>query len=244
MTTFTGKIALVTGATRGIGRAIAELFLAGGATVLGTYAADAAAAERFQCEAGNGRLHLFRCDVADAAAVAGLYETVEKEFGGLHILVCNAGIRKDGFVATLDPGDWQRVIDVNLTGTFLMARHAAWLMRRNKFGRIVFITSPMAHLGFAGVGNYAASKAGQIGLMKSLSKEVAKRGITVNCVAPGFIETELLAGLNDEQLAEYRKLIPFRRFGTAREVAEAVAFLASGQAAYISGSVLEVTGGL
>jgi 3-oxoacyl-[acyl-carrier protein] reductase len=140
--------------------------------------------------------------------------------------------------------DWQRVLDVNLSGGYTMCRHVLPLMLKQKYGRIIFITSPMGHLGFAGQANYAASKAGQVGLMKSLSKEVAKRKITVNCVSPGFIGTDFIGDLSEEQMKEYRKLVPAGRFGTPEEVADAVLFLADRKAAYINGAVLEVTGGL
>ena len=140
--------------------------------------------------------------------------------------------------------DWLRVIDVNLNGSYNMAKFAVMLMLKKKYGRIIFITSPMAYLGFAGQANYAASKAGQIGLMRSLSKETAKRKITVNCVSPGFIDTELISGLSPEKKAMYQKMVPIARFGTPEEVAAAVLFLAGRQAAYITGSVLEINGGI
>jgi 3-oxoacyl-[acyl-carrier protein] reductase len=242
---FTGQKAVVTGATRGIGRAIAEAFLAAGATVIGTYASSDSDAEEF-IDSGNWgeRLQLHRCDVADHRAVASFYEQIEDRYDTIDILISNAGIRRDGVMAMMKQDDWQRVIDVNLTGTFNMSKNAVLLMLKQKYGRIIFITSPMAHLGFAGQANYSASKAGQIGMMRSLSKETAKRKITVNCVSPGFIETELIADLNDEQVKGYKKLVPLRRFGKPSEVADAVMFLASDKAAYITGSVLDINGGI
>jgi 3-oxoacyl-[acyl-carrier protein] reductase len=144
----------------------------------------------------------------------------------------------------MDNSDWQQVIDVNLTGTFNMSKHAVMLMLKHKYGRIINITSPVAHLGFAGQTNYAASKAGQIGMTRSLAKETARKKITVNCVSPGFIATDFLDDLSDEQLAAYKNLVPMRRFGRPEEVADAVLFLAGPQASYITGSVLEVNGGL
>lgn len=242
---FTGQKAIITGATRGIGKAISEAFLAAGATVIGTYGADDDSARKFMASGDWGeRLQLHRCDVSDYSAVEKFYQQIEEQYDSIDILVANAGIRRDAFLAMMKPEDWQRVIDVNLTGTFNMVKMATLLMLKKKYGRIIFITSPMAHLGFAGQANYSASKAGQIGMMHSLAKEIAKRKITVNCVSPGFIKTELLDDLNDEQLKEYKKLIPMRRFGKTSEVADSVLFLASEKAAYITGTVLDVNGGL
>ncbi len=246
MTDFTGQKAIVTGATRGIGRAIALALLERGATVIGLYGGNETAAGRLKddCPAAPERLRLHRCDVGDYEAVRTLYEQIENEFDTIDILVNNAGIRRDGVLAMMKAEEWQQVIDVNLGGGFNMSKFAVQLMMKRKYGRIIFITSPMAHMGFAGQANYAASKAGQIGMMKSLAKEVAKRKITANCVSPGFIATDFLDGLPEAQVREYKKMVPVRRFGTPEEVADAVLFLAGPKAAYINGSVLEVTGGL
>jgi len=242
---FTGQNVIVTGATRGIGRAITEGFLAAGATVIGTYGSNDDAARQFRDEIDAAdRLQLHRCDVADHLAVEVFYRLVEERYGTIDVLVSNAGIRRDAVTAMMRQDDWQRVIDVNLTGSFNMAKQAVLLMLKKKYGRIIFITSPMAHLGFAGQANYSASKAGQIGMMRSLSKETAKRKITVNCVSPGFIDTELLDDLDETMLKEYKKIVPMRRFGSPSEVADAVMFLASDKASYITGSVLDVNGGL
>jgi 3-oxoacyl-[acyl-carrier protein] reductase len=189
-------------------------------------------------------LQLHQCDVADHQQVKKFYQQVEEEFDTIDILVNNAGIRRDSLLALMDSKDWQQVIDVNLTGSFNMCKQAVLLMMKQKYGRIINITSPVAHLGFAGQANYAASKAGQIAMTKCLAKETARKKITVNCVSPGFISTDLLSDLSAEQLATYKNLVPMRRFGTADEVAHAVLFLASQQAAYITGTVLEVSGGL
>lgn len=246
MSAFEGKKAVVTGATRGIGRAITEALLAQGAMVCGLYGGNqqAAAIMAKDCEQYGERLQLVPLDVADDAAVADFFADLEARWDTLDILVNNAGIRRDAVVAMMPQEDWHRVLAVNLSGGFNMAKYALPMMLKQKYGRIVFITSPMGHLGFAGQANYAASKAGQIGLMKSLSKEVGKRKITVNAVSPGFIATELIGDLPEAQIKEYKKMVPANRFGTPAEVAEAVLFLVSDRATYINGAVLEVTGGL
>ncbi|QQG65381.1 3-oxoacyl-ACP reductase FabG [Desulfobulbus oligotrophicus] len=246
MSAFEGRKIVVTGATRGIGRAIAEAFLIRGATVFGVYAGNRQAAETMAAvNARYGeRLQLSQLDVTDYQAVAAYFIKLEEEQDTLDILVNNAGIRRDAVLAMMREEDWRRVIDVNLSGSFNMSKLSLPLMLKQRYGRIIFITSPISYLGFAGQANYAASKAGQIGLMKSLAKEVAKRKITVNCVSPGFIHTEFIADLPDEQVKTYKKMVPANRFGTPDEVAEAVLFLAGDRAAYINGAVLEVTGGL
>ena len=246
MNTFINQKAIVTGATKGIGRAIAEALLAQGATVLGLYSGDEAAAAAFAAAHSEveARLHLRRVDVSNFKAVETFCRETEEQFDTIDILVNNAGIRRDAVLAMMRQNDWQRVLDINLSGGYNMCRHVLPLMLKQKYGRIIFITSPMGHLGFAGQANYAASKAGQVGLMKSLSKEVAKRKITVNCVSPGFISTDFIGDLPEEQMKEYKKLVPAGRFGTPEEVADAVLFLADKKAAYINGAVLEVTGGL
>ena len=250
MTDFQGRKAVISGATRGIGKAIARAFLEAGATVIGIYSSNRKAADSFMQEwqesasFQENRLFLYQCDISDQASVLKLFDGIEQQFDTIDILVNNAGIRRDAVLAMMQSDDWHRVIDVNLTGTFNMSKQAVLLMMKQKYGRIIHITSPMAHMGFAGQTNYAASKAGQIGMMRSLSKETAKRKITVNCVSPGFIDTELLEGLTADQLAQYKKLVPMKRFGKPQEVAAAVLFLAGEQASYISGTVLEITGGL
>jgi len=250
MTDFHGRKAVISGATKGIGKAIANAFLEAGATVIGVYGSDRNAADAFmqEWEANpsyqKNKLFLSPCDVSDEPAVLQFFAEVEKEFDTIDILINNAGIRRDAVLAMMHSDDWQRVIEVNLTGTFYMSKQAVLLMMKQKYGRIIHITSPMAHMGFEGQANYAASKAGQIGMMRSLCKETAKRKITVNCISPGFIDTELLEGLTADQLDKYKKMVPMKRFGTTGEVAAAVLFLAGEQASYISVAVLEVTGGL
>ena len=246
MTYFTDQIALVTGATRGIGRAITEAFLKAGATVLGVYGGNAEVAAQFKEEMAEygDKLQLFKCDVSNSASVHSFYEEIEEKYEYIDILVNSAGVRRDAVMALMKDEDWNSVIDINLSGTFYMSKKAIMLMMKKKYGRIINITSPAAHMGFAGQANYSASKAGQIGLTRSLAKEVAKKKITVNCVSPGFIATDFINDLPKEQLAEYKKLVPMKRFGKPEEVADSVLFLASDKATYITGSVIEISGGL
>lgn len=246
MTQFTDQIALVTGATRGIGRAISKAFLAAGATVLGVYGGNTETAEAFKLEMAEygDKLQLFQCDVAHSDSVESLFTEIEEKYEFLDILVNSAGIRRDAIMALMKDDEWNSVIDINLSGTFHMSKRAVMLMMKKKYGRIINITSPAAHMGFAGQSNYSASKAGQIGLTRSLAKEVAKKKITVNCVSPGFIATDFIVDLPKEQLAEYKKLVPMKRFGKPEEVADSVLFLASDKAAYITGSVIDINGGL
>ncbi len=246
MFTFKGQTVVVTGASRGIGRAITDAFLAHGARVIGLYAGNKEAAR--QCIADNAsckqQLQLHQCDVTDEKEVHSFFQQLENCEERLDILINSAGIRRDAMLAMMKNDDWQSVIDTNLTGTFLMSKGAVPLMMRNRYGRIINITSPVANLGFAGQTNYAASKAGQIAMARSLAKEVAKKNITVNCISPGFIATDFIADLSEKQIKAYKQMVPMKRFGTVEEVANAVLFLASEKAAYISGIVLDVAGGL
>ena len=243
---FSGQTAVVTGGTRGIGRGIAEALLAAGARVFATYAGNDAAAAAFkEAMAAHGdRLALHRFDVGDYAAAERFWRELDTVAERVEILVNNAGIRRDGVVGMLAPEDWRAVLDTNLGGTYAMSKFAVLKMMRARYGRIVSITSPSGKLGFEGQANYAAAKAGQVAFARSLSKEVARRGITANCVSPGFIDTDFIGGLPPEQLKGYRDLVPLRRFGTPADVAQAVLFLASKEAAYITGATLDVTGGL
>jgi len=243
---FSGQTAVVTGGTRGIGRGIVEALLAAGARVFATYAGNEAAAAAFQAAlaAHGDRLALQRFDVGDYAAVERFWRELDGMAERVDILVNNAGIRRDGVVGMMAPEDWRAVLDTNLGGTYAMSKFAVLKMMRARYGRIVSVTSPSGKLGFEGQANYAAAKAGQVAFTRSLSKEVARRGITVNCVSPGFIDTDFIGNLPPEQLKGYRELVPLRRLGTPADVAQAVLFLASKEAAYITGATLEVTGGL
>jgi 3-oxoacyl-[acyl-carrier protein] reductase len=242
-----GQVAVVTGGTRGIGAAVSTALLEAGATVHAAYRADEEAARAFadRMAVHGERLRLHRLDVADDAAVEGFWRTMETAAPeGVQILVNNAGIRRDGIVGTMAAADWRAVIETNLTGSFHMSKWAVQSMLRGRYGRIVFVTSPAGEHGFAGQGNYAASKAGQVGLMRALAREVGKKKITVNCVSPGFVETELIADLSEEKRKEHLAMVPLARFGRPEEIAWAVAALCSKEASYVHGTVLEVTGGI
>jgi 3-oxoacyl-[acyl-carrier protein] reductase len=241
---FTDQHVVVTGGTRGIGRAISEAFLVEGATVHAVYRSGDEAAEALRDAAGEAaeRLVLARVDLGDPDAVTGFWTGLADT--PVSVLVNNAGIRRDGILATMSEEDWGAVLDTNLSGGFRMAKEAVKNMLPQRYGRIVFVTSPAGRVGFEGQGNYAASKAGQVGLARALCKEVAKRKITVNCVSPGFIATDLIADLPEDLARSYKGSVPMRRFGEPAEVASAVLYLASPEAAYVTGSTLEVTGGL
>ncbi len=246
MENFNKQVIIVSGATRGIGKAIAEAFIKAEAYVIGVYAENTLAAEQFSRENERFSSHfkLIQCDVSDETEVQQLFSDIELKFDHIDVLINNAGVRRDSVLALMTNADWNKVIDINLNGTFLMSKQAILLMMKKKYGRIINITSPVSHLGFVGQANYAASKAGQIGLTKTLAKETAKKKITVNCVSPGFIATDFIKDLSVEQLASYKKMVPMKRFGTPEEIAESVLFLASHRAAYITGAVLEISGGL
>jgi 3-oxoacyl-[acyl-carrier protein] reductase len=241
---FQDQTVIVTGGTRGIGRGIAESFLREGATVISTYAGNDQAANKFKEEINSDKLIVKKCDVRDENAVIDFYKYIEENHPKIEILINNSGIRRDQLTATMTLIEWNDVIATNLTGTFLMSKHAVLQFMKNRYGRIVNMSSIGGALGLPGQANYAASKAGQIAISKTLSKEVAKRGITVNNVCPGFIDTELLADLPEEQRKEYMKDVPMKRFGKVSEVAAAVLFLASKEASYITGASLDISGGL
>ena len=243
---FAGKTAVVTGGSRGIGRAICEELARGGANVVLCYAGRAEAAQETvtACKDLGAKTLAVQCNVADEAQVKALMDAAVKEFGRIDILVNNAGVTRDGLVMMMKEADFDAVIDTNLKGTFLCMKAVSRIMMKQRYGRIVNLSSVVGLRGNAGQVNYAASKAGVVGMTKSLAKELASRGVTVNAVAPGFIETDMTASLSDEVRAEYAKAIPLKRMGTAQEVADAVAFLASDKASYITGQVLAVNGGM
>ena len=237
----TGKVALVTGSTRGIGRAIAGTLADCGARV-GIVGRDAAKAEAVAQELPGAMG--FGCDVSDAAAIVRLVQDVEEKFGALDILVNNAGITKDNLMLRMKDDDWDAVLDANLRSAFVAIRTASRGMMKRRWGRIVNITSVVGIMGNKGQANYAASKAGLIGLTKSVAKELASRNILCNAVAPGFIETDMTAAMTPEAQGAMRGEIPLERLGAPADVARAVAFLCSDSASYITGQVLVVDGGL
>lgn len=246
MSNFNGQTVIVTGGTRGIGRGIVESFLKEGANVIATYARNDQAANLFkeQMVQYGDKLTLKKFDVSKISEVESFFNELEASEQSVEILVNNSGIRQDNLTASMTDSQWDMVMDINLKGTFNMSKIAVLHMMKNRYGRIVNISSIGGALGLPGQANYAASKAGQIALSKVLSKEVAKRKITVNNIAPGFIETELIADLPEEQIKEYKKTVPMKRFGTVEEVASAVKFLASKEASYITGTTIEISGGL
>ena len=238
----TGRNALVTGSTRGIGHAIASTLAEAGARVA-VVGRDQARAEAVAATLGHGAQG-FGCDVAVLAQVSALIRDVEQAFGGIDILVNNAGLTRDNLMLRLKDDDWNAVIDANLRGAFATIRAATRGMMKRRWGRIINISSVVGLTGNKGQTNYAASKAGLIGLTKSVAKEFASRGILANVVAPGFIDTEMTAAMTPETRTAMSQQIPLERLGTPGDIAGVVAFLASDHAAYITGQVLVVDGGL
>jgi 3-oxoacyl-[acyl-carrier protein] reductase len=243
---FQGRVALITGSSSGIGAAIARELAAGGAKVAVHYRGnrDGAAAVQEAITAARGTCNVYGADVANVEAAAALVKQVQTDFGSLDILVNNAGTTRDTLLMTMKEEEWDAVIDTNLKSVYAVSKAALRGMIRQRWGRIVNVTSVVGISGQAGQANYAASKAGIIGFTKSLAREVASRAITVNAVAPGFIPTQLTDVLNEEQRAGILANTPVGRMGTPEEVAWAVAFLASERSAFITGHVLSVDGGL
>jgi 3-oxoacyl-[acyl-carrier protein] reductase len=229
-----GRSVLVTGGNRGIGRAIAEAFLANG---------DKVAVTTRSGGAPDGALDV-RCDITDVAAVEEAFSQIEAAHGPVEVLVANAGVTKDTLILRMSEEDWSSVIDTNLTGSFRLAKRAAKGMLRLRRGRIIFISSVVGLLGSAGQANYAASKAGLVGMARSLARELGSRSITANVVAPGFVETDMTAVLTDDQKSTIKTQVPLGRYASPDEIAAAVTWLAGDGAAYVTGAVIPVDGGL
>ncbi|MEY0725957.1 3-oxoacyl-ACP reductase FabG [Providencia rettgeri] len=239
---FEGKIVLVTGASRGIGKAIALTLIARGATVIGTATSEKGAEAITAYLDGKGKG--LALNVTDAASIEETLTKIREEFGEIDILINNAGITRDNLLMRMKEDEWQDIIDTNLSSVYRLSKSVLRAMMKKRCGRIISIASVVGVMGNAGQTNYAAAKAGLIGFSKSLAREVASRGITVNVVAPGFIETDMTKALTDEQRAGILSQVPADRLGDAQEIASAVAFLASDEAAYITGETLHVNGGM
>lgn len=241
---FEGQVALVTGASRGIGAAIALALAQKGLKVIGTATSDAGAAKITQNLAAFAGCVGKNLNVNDVVAAEALIDTIVKEHGGLQVLVNNAGITRDMLAMRLKDDDWDAVLDTNLKAVFRMSRAVMRTMMKQRYGRIINITSVVGSSGNAGQANYAAAKAGVAGMTRALARELGSRNITVNCVAPGFIETDMTASLSEEQQKALLGQIPLGHLGKPQDVAHAVAFVASPQAAYITGQEIHVNGGM
>ncbi len=245
MTRFTGKIAFVTGASRGIGEAIAKRLASEGATVLAAArSADALARVVSEIEAAGGRASALALDLADPASIEAAVKGALAAHGEIHVLVNNAGVTEDNLILRMGREAWDRVLATNLTGVFLLTQAVVKGMVRKRYGRIVNVTSVVGLMGNAGQANYAASKAGLVGLTKSVARELASRNITCNAVAPGFVATAMTDRMTDDAKAKMTAQIPLERLGTPEDVAAAVAYLASDEASYVTGTVVNVSGGL
>jgi 3-oxoacyl-[acyl-carrier protein] reductase len=240
----TGRVALVTGASRGIGRAVALTLAGAGATVVAAARGDHAAETSEAIAAAGGRGRAVSLDLTDAASIDAVVKQTLEEHGRIDVLVNNAGITRDQLMLRMKRDDWDAVIQTNLTGAFLCAQAVLKPMVKQRYGRIVCISSVVGQTGNPGQANYAASKAGLIGFAKSLAKEVASRQITVNVVAPGFIDTDMTRAVPEAVRGEWVKSIPLGRLGSPEDIAQAVCFLASERASYITGHVLAVNGGM
>ena len=240
------KIAVVTGGSRGIGAAIAKKLASRGMTVIINYCGseDRALAVKSAIEAAGGQAEAWRCDVSDCGQCEAFVKAVMEKYGRIDVLVNNAGITRDGLMMRMSDEDFSRVIDTNLKGTFYMMRFASRHMLKAKKGRIINMASVVGLMGNAGQVNYAASKAGVIGATKSAAKELASRGITVNAIAPGFIDTEITGALSEKVQEQILTQIPLGTFGKPEDIANCAAFLASDEAAYITGQVIQVDGGM
>ncbi|MBF0362109.1 MAG: 3-oxoacyl-ACP reductase FabG [Oligoflexia bacterium] len=249
---FSGQHVLITGGTRGIGLGITRSFINANANVITTYlnnesAKDSLLLEYEQLQSQSptkGKLEVIKCDVSKEEEVKNLYSHLENSYPSLEILINNAGIKRDSIVGTMSSDNWHEVINTNLNAVFYTSKLAVLSFLKNRYGRIINIGSVGGKLGLAGQANYSATKAALIGFSKSLSKEVAKKGITVNVVEPGFIDTDFVAELSNELKESYKQMVPLRRFGKIEEVAYAVLCLANKNASYITGTTLEVSGGL
>lgn len=246
MNAFNEKVVLVTGGSRGIGRAIATAFAKGGATVVFSYAGNEAAANETVAAitGAGGKAKAVRFDVADSNACAENVDAVVKEFGRIDVLVNNAGVAIDGLVMRFKDEDWDKTLDTNLKGAFALIRAVSRPMMKQKGGAIINLTSVVGEMGNGGQAAYAASKAGMIGLTKSIARELASRNIRVNAVSPGFIATDMTAKIPDEAKTKMLENIPLGKLGTSEDIANAVLFLAGDSAAYITGEVLKVNGGM
>ncbi len=243
-TKYEGQVALVTGASRGIGAAIAQELAARGAKVIGTATTEEGAAKISAALAGHASCKGAALDVNDVKAAEALIDSIVKEHGALQILVNNAGITRDMLAMRLKDEDWDAVLNTNLKAVFRMSRAVMRTMMKQRYGRIVNITSVVGASGNAGQANYAAAKAGVAGMTRALARELGSRGITVNCVAPGFIETDMTASLPEEQQKALLGQIPLGHLGKPADIAHAVAFLASPQAGYVTGQEIHVNGGM
>jgi len=245
MGSLAGRVALVTGASQGIGRGCALALAEAGATVaLAARNVDKLEAVAAEIAAAGGTAAVFPIDLGNEESIKACAKAVIAQFGKVEVLVNNAGITKDGLMLRMRRGDWDDVLTTNLTGAFLLTQAVASSMLKARWGRVINITSVVGEMGQAGQANYAASKAGLIGLTKSLARELASRGITVNAVAPGYIETAMTAVLDEKQREAMTSQIPLARAGSDKDIAAAVAFLASEEAGYITGHTLDVNGGL